>query len=198
MNAQELAVLVASGESLAIEFKSDRGPLPDAELVEAVCCLANGQGGTLLIGVEDDGRITGLHARHQTAAQALAALIANRTVPPIMVSSEFVMIDGVNVAVVTVPASSQPISTSDGRLLTRYLDMRGAPGCRPLYAHELTSWRADRMLVDPSALPVPGTSWDDLDSLEFNRVRRMVTENRGDNALLELTDEEIARALGLI
>ena len=43
-------------------------------------------------------------------------------------------------------------------------------------------------LVDVTAQPVLGAGWDDLDPLEFARLRRMVEENRGDAALLELTD----------
>jgi ATP-dependent DNA helicase RecG len=64
MNEQALRELIAGGETLTVEFKSDRGPLPDADLIETVVCLANGQGGMLLLGIEDDGRITGLHPRH--------------------------------------------------------------------------------------------------------------------------------------
>lgn len=80
MNEQELRAFLAGGETLTVEFKSDQGPLPDADLIEAVACLANGQGGTLLIGVEDDGRVTGLHPRHRSAPATLAAFIANCTV----------------------------------------------------------------------------------------------------------------------
>ena len=198
MTEQELRDLVARGESLAAEFKSDQGPLPDAELLETVVCLANGQGGTLLVGVEDDGRVTGLHPRHETHPGALAALIANRTVPPITVEASFVdLVDG-TVAVVRVPASRQPVATSDGKLLIRYLDTRGQPGCRPLYPHELASWRADRGMADVSALPVPDAAWEDLDTLEFVRLRRMVHEFHGDAALLDLEDDQLARALGLV
>ena len=46
-------------ESLTIEFKSDRKRLSDTELVEAVVCLANAEGGELWLGVEDDGTPTG-------------------------------------------------------------------------------------------------------------------------------------------
>jgi len=80
MNEQELRAFLAGGETLMVEFKSDQGPLPDADLIETVACLANGQGGTLLIGVEDDGRVTGLHPRHRSASATLVAFIANRTV----------------------------------------------------------------------------------------------------------------------
>jgi len=99
--------------------------------------------------------------------------------------------------VLVVPASRQPVSTSDGRLLVRYLDAQGQPGCRPLYAYELTGWLAERGQADPTALVVSDATWDDLDPLEFTRLRRMVEENPGDTALLRLSDREIAGALGL-
>ena len=35
-------MLITQGESLTVEFKSDRGPLPDADLIETMVCLANG------------------------------------------------------------------------------------------------------------------------------------------------------------
>jgi ATP-dependent DNA helicase RecG len=45
----------------------DKASLSDSVLVEAVICLANRSGvetGWLLVGVEDDGRITGSRPRH--------------------------------------------------------------------------------------------------------------------------------------
>jgi len=89
------------------------------------------------------------------------------------------------------------VSTSDGRLLTRYWDVRGRPGCRPLYAYELTNWLAERGQADATALVLPDAAWDDLDPLEFARLRRIARENFGDRALLELSDREVAAALGL-
>jgi ATP-dependent DNA helicase RecG len=198
MNERKLRDLIATGESLTVEFKSDQGPLSDADLVETVVCLANRQGGTLLIGVEDDGRVTGLHPKHRSSPANLAAFIASRTVPPLAVKAAFLNLSGGQVAVLTVLAARQPISTSDGRLLIRYQDVHGQPGCRPLYAYELTNWLAERGQADASALTVLDATWDDLDPLEFARLRRLVTENPGDAALLRLSDQEIARALGLV
>lgn len=68
MTHDELASLIAEGESLTLEFKSDSPnaePMPDTDLVEAVVCLANTRGGRVLLGVEDDGAITGLHPKHR-------------------------------------------------------------------------------------------------------------------------------------
>ena len=41
MNLSELRKQISGGESLTVEFKSDRHPLSDDELMEAVICLAN-------------------------------------------------------------------------------------------------------------------------------------------------------------
>ncbi len=55
MNTAYPLPLLPPAESLTVEFKSDRKRLPDAELVEALVCLANTEGGELWLGVEDDG-----------------------------------------------------------------------------------------------------------------------------------------------
>jgi ATP-dependent DNA helicase RecG len=59
---------------------------------------------------------------------------------------------------------------------------------------------ADQGALDYSTLVVPGATWDDLDALEFERLRRFVRENEGrsDAALLRLPDLELARALGFV
>lgn len=198
MKPEELRLIIAAGESLKVEFKSDRGPLPGAELLEVCVCLANHQGGQILIGVEDDGQITGLHPTHLTHPNALAAFIAGRTVPPLAAEVEFVQLPEGTVGVLNIPAARQPTATSDGKLIVRFLDVHNKPGCRPLYPYELTSWKAARGQADMTAMPVVEATWDDLDPLEFARLRRMVEENRGDSVLLELPDEGIARALGLV
>ncbi len=198
MTEPEIRALIAAGENLTVEFKSDQGLLPDADLLDAVVCLANRQGGALLLGVEDDGRVTGLHPRHRSGAGALAAFVASRTVPPLTVEVAFLDWLERPIALFVVPAARQPVSTSDGRLLIRALDLHNRPICRPLYAYELPNWLAERGQADPSALIVSDAAWDDLDPLEFARLRRMVMENPGDTALLKLSDEEISRALGFV
>ncbi len=198
MKPEELRLIIAAGESIKLEFKSDRGLLPDAELLEVCVCLANHQGGQILIGVEDDGQITGLHPTHLTHPNALAAFIAGRTVPPLAAEVEFVPLPEGTVGVLNIPPARQPTATSDGKLIVRFLDVHNKPGCRPLYPYELASWKADRGQVDMTAMPVVDATWEDLDPLEFARLHRMVEENRGDSVLLELPDEGIAKALGLV
>lgn len=67
-------------ESLTVEFKSDRQCMANKELVEALVCLANGEGGELWLGVEDDGTPSGLHEKHQNLLGMTGLLSAIRVV----------------------------------------------------------------------------------------------------------------------
>lgn len=207
MTPERLRELIAGGEALGVEFKGEEvRPVSDQELVDAVVCLANRPGddpGWLLIGVEDDGRITGARPRHDagnTDPLRLQALIANRTRPTLTTRVETVALDDVTIVVVEVPVARSPVGTTDGRYLRRALGGDGKPACVPFHFHEMLTRQADRGLLDYSALVVPDVSWDDLDPLEFERFRRSVRERRGrsDETLLDLPEIELAKALGAV
>jgi len=108
---------IPSAESLTVELKSDRKPLPDRELVLAAVCLANSDGGLIYLGVEDDGRPTGLHPDHADFA-GLAAMIANRTTPPLSVRVVMIESAGKRVARIEVPRSIRLVATTDGTAAT--------------------------------------------------------------------------------
>jgi len=207
MTPEELQGLVDGGETLTVEFKGEEhAPLNDQDLVEAIVCLANRPGqesAWLLVGVEDDGRITGARPRHEagrTDPDRLTALVSNRTRPSLSVRVHVVPIAGVEVLAIEVPPSRSPVSTSDGRFLHRVTGGDGRPACHPMQFHEMQALQADRGLLDHSAAVIPDATWDDLDPLEFERFRRSIRERRGrsDESLLELSDLEIAKALGAV
>ena len=206
MTPKALQRLIAGGETLSVEFKGEeRSPLNDRDLVEAVACLANRTGtepAWLLIGVEDDGRITGTRPRHGavTDVHKLAALIAGRTRPALSVHVEAVDLDGRSMLVIQVPPQRQPVGSSDGVFLHRTIGGDGRPACLPMDGYAMQSLQADRGLLDPSAQIVAAAHWQDLDPLEFERFRRSVRERRGrsDESLLDLPDLELAKALGVV
>jgi len=117
---QELKEILSRGETLRVEFKSDLKCLPDRELVAAVVALANTEGGALLLGVEDDGTVTGLHVNHLNTS-GLSALIANKTNPSLAVQIEVLKLGECNVARIRIPKSRQLVSTSEGLLQRRRL-----------------------------------------------------------------------------
>ncbi len=186
-----------TAESLTVEFKSDRRCLSDRELLEVVVCFANTEGGTLYLGVEDDGTPTGLHRKHLQVA-GLAAMIANRTVPPVTVKVERIeAAAGIPVARIDVPKAYQLTATSEGVLKRRRLQADGSPECVPFLPHEFHRRLSQLGITDPSSKPVIGATLDDLDPVERARLRQFVDRFNGDRALLDLTDEELDGALGL-
>lgn len=110
---------IPKGESLTVEFKSDRKRLPDAELVEAVVCLANAEGGELWLGVEDDGTPTGLHPDHFLLT-GLAGMVAARTSPSVNVNVSSVEVGGVAVACIQVPKAQGEVATQGGVYLRQH------------------------------------------------------------------------------
>lgn len=192
----QLRELIGRGESLTMEFKSDLKSLPDRELVAAVVALANTEGGELLLGVEDNGEVTGLHANHQNLA-ALSALIANKTNPPMAVRVERCEVQGEFIGRITVPKSRQLVSTSDGLLQRRRLKLDGTPEAVPFYPHEFVQRQSSLGLIDPSAAVIEALEAQQLDPLQRVRIRNAIKKYGGEQSLLPLADDELDGALGL-
>jgi ATP-dependent DNA helicase RecG len=196
-NERELKALLAEGETLEVEFKSDAKGLPDRELVAAVVALANTEGGVLLIGVEDDGTVTGVQPNHQDTA-GLSALIANRTNPPVAVGTEVITWGDKKILGIHVSKSRGIVSTSDGLLLRRRLLASGRPEAVPFYPHEFIQRQSSLGLADPSAIPLTSLTVEALNPLERQRIRESIRRYGGDMSLIPLADEELDGALGLV
>jgi ATP-dependent DNA helicase RecG len=195
-NERQILELIKQGESLVLEFKSDLKSLPDRELVAAVVALANTEGGDLLLGVEDDGTVTGLHHNHRNLI-GLPSLIANKTNPAISVKVEGCEVQGHTIARISVPKSRQLVSTSEGLLQRRRLKLDGTPEAVPFYPHEFIQRQSTLGLMDPSAMPMEELEADQLDPLQRHRIRNAIKKYGGEQSLLKLADEELDGALGL-
>ena len=67
-------------ETLKIEFKSDVRCYPMSRLFEDLVGMANTEGGTLYLGIEDNGTVTGVNVQHKNIPQMVAD-IQNHTNP---------------------------------------------------------------------------------------------------------------------
>lgn len=189
--------MIPKKETLTIEFKSDIDCLDEKELVSEIVGMTNTEGGVLYLGVEDNGDITGVHKKHKDPNGAMA-LIANKTVPSLSVRAEIIEEEGIEVLQIQIPMSKTIIATSDGKIQRRRLKPDGSPENVPMYPHEIPGRLSSLSQLDYSAQILLGATMDDLDGNERDRLRNIIKYRKGDKTLLELTDEELDKALQLV
>ena len=80
MNKTELLELIAGQENSRVEFKRDDCH-PD-DVSKEMSALLNAKGGVVLLGVEDDGRITGLTKSQNEAEEWIMNIARNNLQPP--------------------------------------------------------------------------------------------------------------------
>lgn len=184
-------------ETLTIEFKSDRNKLQNSDIFDAVVAFANTEGGDLYLGIEDSGEVTGVHKDHKNHT-TLAAFIANNTLPPVSVRAEIIE-DIHPVLKISVPKSYNGIvATISGKVLRRRIKADGTPENVPMYPAEFASRLSELRMIDYSAMPVLECSIDDFDPLEIEHLRNVILSYNGERSLLDLSDEDLFKALGLV
>jgi ATP-dependent DNA helicase RecG len=77
MTYQDIETLITKKEGNSLEFKESTGQLDRS--METLCAFLNGEGGTILYGVRDDGRIIGQTVSDSTKRSIAEAL--NRIEP---------------------------------------------------------------------------------------------------------------------
>lgn len=183
-------------ESLVIEFKSDVNCLPDGDIIDAVVAFANTDGGDLYLGVEDSGDITGIHDKHKDITQ-LSAYIANKTVPPIAVRVEMLEMEN-PVIKISVPKMTCIVASTVGKIQRRRIKADGTPENIPMYPYEISSRLSSLNMLDYSVQAVPDSDYSDIDPVERERLRNIIRTYRGETSLLELSDEELDKALRFV
>jgi len=200
MDADRLKGIIALGEALDREFKSDRRKISDAEIYEEVVAMANADGGVLLIGIENDGTISGAQPRHEETTDPirLQSAIFNNTSPNINTRISVPEVQGRKVIAIEVDIYPEICATAQGKVIRRIIGPDGKPATVPFLPRDQRSRRVDLGLIDFSAQLMEDASFESFDLLEFERLRQTITRLRGDQSLKDLSNEEIAKALQLV
>ncbi len=103
--ATRLEMLVVGGERANIEFKREMPGRDPSGVMKTVAAFANGAGGTVLFGVEDDGRIVGLGETYTIASRDRLTNLIRDWVHPLP-DFHLEMIDTANGGVIAVNVAS--------------------------------------------------------------------------------------------
>lgn len=123
VNEQQIQDLIRGGEGISTEFKTCRNQL-NRDVYETVCAFLNRHGGTLLLGVQDSGDITGIDpdAIQQIKKDFVTAVNnPQKLTPATYLSVERVEVNDKTVLYIYVPESSQ-VHRCNGRIYDRNED----------------------------------------------------------------------------
>ena len=113
----KIAELIAQGENNAVEFKSAQ--VRAESIAKEMVAFSNTQGGALLIGVEDNGDVTGL-GRREGVEEWLANIVRENVLPPIDPKIENTDFQGKSIIIIEVEkGKDKPYQTNKHQFLIR-------------------------------------------------------------------------------
>ena len=162
MNKTELLELIANRENSRVEFKRD--DIHHESLAKEMSALLNFEGGTILLGVEDDRRITGLRKSREKVEEWVMEIARKNLQPEINpVWSTVTMPDDKVVGVVELPVDSpgKPHKAKQGAAWVTFIRV-GSTSRTATREEEARLYQAAQ-LVRYDTKAVLGTSLNDLD-----------------------------------
>ena len=180
----DLLSLIAEGENSAVEFKRD--DIRPRDLAKELVALTNFEGGRVLLGVEDDGTVSGI-TRSPAEVEEWVMNACRDMVRPAIIPFFQILRDvepGRHVAVVQVErGSSVHTRWYSGR---PFYHVRVGTASRELDPTELERLFQQRGSLRAELRPIPGSSLNDLDRHRladyFERVRQQSAPEHEDAA----------------
>jgi ATP-dependent DNA helicase RecG len=116
LTADDIKLLVASGEGYNVEFKISV-PSKVKELSEEVCAFANAAGGVLLIGVNDSNEIKGVNIDNVKRSSIQNSL--NEISPQLPCAISVIAVDGKSVFAIEIPSGPKKPYVLSGAIYVR-------------------------------------------------------------------------------
>lgn len=186
----ELLEIVANGESSGVEFKRD--DIRPEQLAIEVVAMANFQGGRLVLGIEDDGSISGI--QRPNLEEWVMNVFQGKIHPMLLPFYEEVKLDeSKSVAVISFPSGiSKPYVVRDRGREEVYIRV-GSTSRLATREQQMRLFELGGML-HTEVMPVPRT---DIGCLDDARLMNYIRDILHDPEVPETADEWQTRLLGL-
>lgn len=116
MLVSDVQDIIRCGENFYIEFKEEN--IKAKDLGEEIVAFSNSEGGTILIGISDDGEIRGI--TNTKLEETIMNVYRNNVVPYIIHNFELMEINNRTIVIVEIPKGlSKPYSTVDNKYYIR-------------------------------------------------------------------------------
>lgn len=195
MTLLEFEKILKQGESIHTEFKSwikasnmrERIALAVDELI----ALANAKGGTVYLGVEDNGEVTGCTGNYDL--QNIVESIYDKTRPGLFTEIEELEYEGKKVISLSVEADGITYATTDGRCLRRL-----GKNSKPYYPDEMSNRYSTVQTPDFSGQIIVESTEDDINKLEIYKLKEKLKARDPESTLSQMDDMSFLNDLGLV
>jgi len=186
----ELLEIITNGENSGTEFKRD--DIRPEQLAKEIVAMANFQGGRVLLGVEDDGTISGL--QRNNLEEWVMNVIQNKVHPLILPFYEEIKLDdNKTVAIITFPLGiSKPYVVREGSAEEIYIRV-GSTSRLATREQQMRLFELGGML-HTEVMPVPRT---DINCLDEARLKNYLKDIIADPEVPQTSTEWKSRLLGL-
>lgn len=195
MSPEQLEEVIARGESQNVEFKRCGAQKPGTDVFETICSFANRDGGSIYLGVCDDGSVEGIPTASVLPIRRNIVNVINDgnlfSAPP-AVEFEDVAYQGKNVIRIWVPAV-QGVFRFKGQVYDRMADadvrLRSDAQISSLYLRKYNLYTEQHIF--------PHLALSDLRGDLIERARKMAVLNRPGHPWGEMDDMELLRSAQL-
>ena len=195
MKADYIKHLIKQGEGLTIEFKSAQHEIPKS-IFDTVCAFLNRNGGTILLGVADDGEIKGIEPKYiQKIKKELTSTLNNPQLinPPIYIQPNEVEIENKIVLELQVFESSQ-VHNTKGIIFDRNNEgdfniSMNTNLVASLYIRKQSTFTENKIY--------PYATINDLRSDLIQRVRQMAINRQPGHLWESMSDMELLKSIQL-
>ena len=194
MDENSLKKIIEQGETATVEFKSWAKAASMRERINLVVpeliAFANYKGGTVYLGIEDDGTVTGCSGKYDI--QNICESIYDKTRPPMFTDIEEIEYAGKKIIAVSVASDGKTYATTDGRCLKRL-----GKNSKPYYPDEMSHIYSTSQTPDFSSQIVAESSVDDINLMVVYNLKEKLKLRDASSTLPELDDMAFLRDLGL-
>ena len=170
MNNDDVKTLISEGENSHVEFKSEA--VSNEDLAIVMIAFLNGQGGIILLGVEDDRTITGIEGSLDKKMNAINQIAQNRVKPAIIPVLDSFVIENKPIIRITVEKGLQkPYYLIKNEKTLFYI--RVGTTCRLASPEQIAVLYANHPSVHYDISPVPSLP---INYLDERRIRHYFLE----------------------
>ena len=194
MSVELVKNLLKQREKTRLEFKEAKNSIP-RNLFETVCAFLNREGGSILLGVNDNGVVEGVNPSSVDQITAEISSLSNNPTkldPPYILFPKVTEINSNKVIHVQVPASSQ-VHRCNGFVYDRSSD-GDFKITRPETIAEIYN-RKKTHFTEGTIYPYVKES--DFNLALLSKVRNLIHSNNPNHPWLELSDQELFKTSGL-